>query len=335
MSFYNMVQSEKPATLLEIWEAISTAFTHNQNEQFQITDPRHGDFTVHIEQYADFSVMNNIYQPRQETLHIPIRPQVPSLLMSFCLSGKPGLSGDRWEASYEANQALFNVFPARNSTYVLPANTQHEDLVIKLEMHTPFLEEFTSDSDDQLSNLLYKATIHEESLHSLQGNLTIDQTASEILAGIQKCPYTGKLREVYMESQVKLLLVHQLSVVHRLQHSNKPDTTAKLTKADQEKLQELKLYLESHFLEDHSLQSLTKQFGLNLFKLKYGFKTLFNTSVMKFIDDKKLQYAHLLLQQENVTVFQVADTLHYGHYNNFSAAYKRKFGYSPQLLRKG
>jgi AraC-like DNA-binding protein len=238
------------------------------------------------------------------------------------------------ESNYEANQCLFNVFPVRNSTYVLPANTQHEDLVIELEMHTPFLEEFTSDSDDLLSNLLYKATTREESLHSLQGNLNIDQTAAEILSSIQTCPYTGKLREVYMQSQVKLLLIHQLSVVHRLQHATKTDNSPKLTKADREKLIELKYYLENHFLEGHSLQSLSKQFVLNLFKLKYGFKTLFHTSVMKFIDDKKLQYAHMLLQQEKTTIFEVARTLNYGHYNNFSAAYKRKFGYSPQALRR-
>jgi len=47
-----------------------------------------------------------------------------------------------------------------------------------------------------------------------------------------------------------------------------------------------------------------------------------------------MNYARDLLIQPNVAVNDIADELGYQHYNNFSTAFKRKFGYSPASIRQ-
>ena len=78
-----------------------------------------------------------------------------------------------------------------------------------------------------------------------------------------------------------------------------------------------------------TMQQITRRFYINSFKLKHGFKQLFSNSVMKYIAEHKMNYARTMLQQGRLDVQGVADELGYKHYNNFSTAFKKRFGYSP------
>ena len=111
------------------------------------------------------------------------------------------------------------------------------------------------------------------------------------------------------------------------------DTNTKLNKADIDLLNDIKTYLDQHYLEVGSMQQLTRKFFINSFKLKHGFKQLFSNSVMKYVDEHKMNYAHTMLQQGRVNMTDVADELGYKHYNNFSSAFKKRFGYSPIALQ--
>jgi AraC-like DNA-binding protein len=54
---------------------------------------------------------------------------------------------------------------------------------------------------------------------------------------------------------------------------------------------------------------------------------------MKYVDEHKMNHARSMLQQGCLDVTDVADELGYKHYNNFSTAFKKKFGYSPSSVR--
>ena len=107
------------------------------------------------------------------------------------------------------------------------------------------------------------------------------------------------------------------------------DAETRLSKADIDLLNDIKTYLDQHYLEVESMRQLIRQFCINSFKLKHGFKKLFSNSVMKYVDEHKMNYARTMLQQGGVDVADMADELGYKHYNNFSTAFKKRFGYSP------
>jgi AraC-like DNA-binding protein len=53
---------------------------------------------------------------------------------------------------------------------------------------------------------------------------------------------------------------------------------------------------------------------------------------MKYVDQHKMNYARTKLQQRLADATDVADELGYRHYNNFSTAFKKRFGYSPSAV---
>lgn len=146
------------------------------------------------------------------------------------------------------------------------------------------------------------------------------------------CPYKGSLATAYKDNIVLNLLIHQLAAFTKDETAGGTPET-KLSKSDIDLLNDIKRYIDEHFLEVGSLQQLTRKFCINSFKLKYGFKQLFSNPVMKYIDEHKMNHARTLLQQGGVAINDIADELGYQHYNNFSTAFKRKFGYSPAAIR--
>jgi AraC-like DNA-binding protein len=319
-------------SLSEIETEISAIYTSRASGHLSVSDPQLGSYSVSMSHYHRFSVLDKTLRPAAQPLNVASTPEAPSLLMMFSLRGRPVLAGKGWEKPVAARQQLFDVYPAQPSVFHAPAGSTVQTLCIELFPGTAILDEMMQE-DNELGNLLYRTFVKGEKLHALRGNLPFDPSSATFVQDIQQCRYGGKMREVYLEAQTKLLLIHQLSRVHRLQHQGKDPVDQKLSGADVERLYALRGYLEAHFLEEHSLQGLARRFGLNLFKLKYGFKKLFGTSTMRFVDEKKLHYAHNLLKESHTSIAELSDSLHYEHPSSFTAAFKRKFGYPPQVMR--
>src|SRR5690606_5778529 len=98
---------------------------------------------------------------------------------------------------------------------------------------------------------------------------------------------------------------------------------------DREKLYGLKEYIEKHYLQPLSLKQLGRLSGLNEFKLKKGYRSLFNITVFGHIHHLRMQQARQWLTQGDMTVTEVSARIGYSSSSNFSAAFKKQFGYPP------
>ena len=98
-------------------------------------------------------------------------------------------------------------------------------------------------------------------------------------------------------------------------------------------LYRVRAFLLNNFDKQLSLESLSREFGINQYKLKSGFRLLFDTPVIRFQSDIRLQNACNLLGMPKETVASIAEKVGYGHANNFSAAFKRKYGLKPLQYR--
>ena len=83
-----------------------------------------------------------------------------------------------------------------------------------------------------------------------------------------------------------------------------------------------------------TLKELSRIFGTNEYKLKYGFKYLFKTSIYQFYNTKRLKKAHLLIQQTTIQLKEIALMCGFTTYPNFSKAFKKLFGYSPNDIKR-
>jgi pimeloyl-ACP methyl ester carboxylesterase/AraC-like DNA-binding protein len=109
---------------------------------------------------------------------------------------------------------------------------------------------------------------------------------------------------------------------------------AALSPADVTTLYLVRDYLETALGQEHTLERLSRRFGLNEFKLKTSFKQLFGVPVIAYLNELRLEQAHVRLLHGREPVQEIAETLGYRHANNFSSAFKRRYGISPQQVRR-
>jgi AraC-like DNA-binding protein len=83
-----------------------------------------------------------------------------------------------------------------------------------------------------------------------------------------------------------------------------------------------------------SIKELSQIFGTNDYKLKYGFKQLFKTSIYQFYTTERLKRAHLLIQQSAMPLKSIAFASGFSNYPNFSKSFKKRFGYTPLEIKR-
>ena len=79
---------------------------------------------------------------------------------------------------------------------------------------------------------------------------------------------------------------------------------------------------------------MARQFNLNEFKLKKGFKELYNTTIFKFHLEKRLEMSKLMIGNTPASLKIVAKKYGFRNYSHFSKAFKTKYGKKPSYFKK-
>lgn len=159
------------------------------------------------------------------------------------------------------------------------------------------------------------------------GEFTLSLPMIQTIHAIFNSPLSGSLRKMLIEAKVLELVALQL-------HRCYEEPVATNTKNQSELFHTIRQYLIDTFLEEHSLQSIAKHFGINEFSLKKGFKENFQTTVFDFLFEQRMEFARRQLLDTSFSVSEVGGQLGYKYSNHFSAAFKKKFGVSPASIKR-
>ena len=96
------------------------------------------------------------------------------------------------------------------------------------------------------------------------------------------------------------------------------------------KIRKAKDIVIANMAEPPGLQELADQVGLNLKKLKMGFKQIYGDTVYGFLFDYKMNYARKLLDSGSYNVNEVGLKIGYSTGSHFIAAFKKKFATTPK-----
>ena len=139
--------------------------------------------------------------------------------------------------------------------------------------------------------------------------------------------YEGKAKMMFFRSQMTSLLAHFFGQLSMMSEETIP-------KDEREKLQEAKEILTRNIDTPPSLTDLSKQIGLNTFKLKKNFKELFGVPVFKYLQNERLNTAHDLIRNQKVTIQEAAWHVGYDSLSSFSNAFTKKFGFRPSEIKR-
>ena len=154
-----------------------------------------------------------------------------------------------------------------------------------------------------------------------------------VVQQILHSPFQGVTRRLYLQAKVFELLAMQLEPIladrghYQSVPRLKPETIARLHHA--------KEILAAQLEHPPSLVELAQQVGVSDRTLRRGFRELFGTTVFGYLTHQRMEQAAQRLREGNITVAEVANLVGYSHLGHFAAAFRRKFGITPNQCLLG
>lgn len=164
---------------------------------------------------------------------------------------------------------------------------------------------------------------------SLQ-NLTLDATMLNLIHNIVHCQYKGGLKKMYLLSKSIEFLVLQAEAYNA---TLKPTYQYIRSQYDKDCIIYAREYVLNHLEMPPSLSELAKIVGINEYKLKRGFKEVYQNTVFGYLSDARLEIAKNHLLANAMPISEIASDLGYSSVQHFSNAFKKKFGIPPSRLR--
>ena len=96
------------------------------------------------------------------------------------------------------------------------------------------------------------------------------------------------------------------------------------------KIRKAKEIILNQMTEPPTLQGLASEIGLNVKKLKEGFKQIYGETVFGYLLDYKMNEARSMLNTKQYNVNEISIKLGYSTSSHFISAFKKKFGTTPK-----
>jgi AraC family transcriptional regulator, transcriptional activator of the genes for pyochelin and ferripyochelin receptors len=255
------------------------------------------------------------------------------LHFQFCLSGGiriiiPHFSDTVDGSIISANHSLLSYWPEYHHRQYPAVNQQSQ--WIRIDCPIDFLDRF------QRSFASFPQPVQK----LIEGNFSqpiyqpgiITPMMQLVLQQMLQCPLRGTLKQMYLESKVLELLSLQFGQWVETEAPAKRSYLFRLD--DKERLHHAKAILNKTYQNPPSLLELAQQVKLNDFKLKRGFKELFQTTVFGYVQYLRMEQAKQLLSGTELMIAEIAQQVGYESTSYFGYLFKREFGMTPKTYRQ-
>ncbi|GAB6905086.1 AraC family transcriptional regulator [Desulfosarcina cetonica] len=151
-----------------------------------------------------------------------------------------------------------------------------------------------------------------------------------VLEQIMGCPYTGDIRNVFLEA--KALELVALNMAERV--PGHCPVSPELDRRDVDRVKEAYHILLTRLDHPPSLVDLSRSVGLNRNKLNRGFKALYGGTAFALLRRERLSKARFLLDNSDLSLSEIALSVGYNSQANFTTAFRRRFGTPPNTFRR-
>lgn len=249
--------------------------------------------------------------------------------MHFTLAGEGFLRNESSGKSYHfsPNQQNLHYMPHFVGTSQYDKGAFHKFFEVRFTKN--FFLDLAEDSSPILMDFADKVA-NNKAVDVCAQNLPISFAMHQCINEILHMQLDGGLRRMFLQSKCIELLTLQAQAYENT--SGKARRACKTT-YDKERIYFVRDYLVDHAACPPSLTELAKLAGLNEFKLKKGFKEVFNTSVFSYLSDFRLNEARNGLLSGGAPIKDVSEQLGYSSVQHFTKAFKKKFGVTPGAVK--
>ncbi|HEY0610632.1 MAG TPA: AraC family transcriptional regulator [Chitinophaga sp.] len=258
------------------------------------------------------------------------RYDVPDMVeLHFAISGgatvENFITGTRYTFGHNCHSMTY--IPEIDGTAEYPAREPNK--MFEVHFTRPYFTSLATGSNDTLENFAEKLS-NSKSTCIHQPGLPITPAMHACIRDIMNCRFMGNVKHLFLQAKCIELLSLQAEAFERAAHKQ-PSSVLRST-YDRDCIMQAKEYLLLHMHQPPTLQDLATIVGTNVFKLKNGFKEMFDNTVFGYLNDVKLgQAKELLLAGQPIK--EVSDQLGYSSVQHFGSAFRKKFGTTPGKLR--
>lgn len=268
----------------------------------------------------------NVYRFKNEGEHPQVMQQdvgMAFIQFHFCLKG---------HLNFRYNEGAYN-FPLAEDTSMVLCNPQKAlPIEVELQPHSwlvgiaisikKFHALFSNDAD-QISFLSA-----ENNTKKFYDTKIFTPSMAVVISQILQAKVHPSMRNLYLKGKVFELLSLFFNVTEE-------DAAAEqcpflLDEENVRRIRQAKTILLDRMTDPPTLESLSTEVGLNIKKLKEGFKQLYGDTVYAYLLDHKMEEARRMLEERQHNVNEVGLKLGYSTASHFIAAFKKKYGTTPK-----
>lgn len=202
---------------------------------------------------------------------------------------------------------------------------------VNVEIEPQLLESFLLEDgqySSDIQNLLFKGEDWKLSFYP-----KVTPAMRELAQQMWNTPYRGTAKRMYLQAKVFEILAMYLDWISAEQKPIRD--TPGLKRETIARIHHAKEILTRQLEHPPALCELAQQVGVSVRTLQRGFSALFNTTVVGYLTQQRLQKAEMLLRHGDLQVSEVADIVGYDHHSRFAAAFKRQYGITPSQCLAG
>lgn len=200
----------------------------------------------------------------------------------------------------------FFVFMSKHFYFTLTGKTN--------SLHNHFAEKIQQDLPSALSS----------------NYLSMNFEMENVIRNVRNCTRTGNLHRLCLEIKIQELLLLQFELCKSLLAINSKQG---IHEKDVECIKKAAVFLEENYSNPPTIKNLAKMVGINEYKLKNGFKSVFKSTIHQYVVVLRMKKANELIKARYLQIGEIAQELGYKNPSHFSAAFKKYFGFLPTALR--
>ncbi|MCG8371180.1 MAG: AraC family transcriptional regulator [Proteobacteria bacterium] len=156
----------------------------------------------------------------------------------------------------------------------------------------------------------------------------------EVIRPCFELPVNGNLVSKWLTGKFwELLTIGLQSLKDNVRYRS--DAPVHSSTSELERFRSARRILDMQYSNPPSLAELAKRLGLSETRLKSGFKNTFGMTTMQYCLQKRIDAARLLLEENHLSISQIANTVGYEDPSAFSRAFKRITRQTPKECRSG
>lgn len=150
-----------------------------------------------------------------------------------------------------------------------------------------------------------------------------------MLAGMLHCPYKDTARRLFMQSRVYEVAAYLIFLCDE----ERAQPTISLSAFDREQIRGIPGILREYMAKPPSIAALSRMVAMNEFKLKAGFRKVFNTTIYEYLRQLRMEEA-IELMKEDLTLEQIGERVGYKSLRGFTQAFSNCTGKTPAEWRR-